>query len=155
MTNSRQWRSDHQVLRDVQDICKQKAIFSQIVKICESFSSSESCNIVHPPFDPPKQTAFTQVTQDEIAKIISKSPTKSCLLDPLPTFLIKECMDILLPSITKLVNCSLSEGLVPDGFKKAVVSPFIKKASLPVEDLKNYRPLSGLSFISKLVETLE
>ena len=61
-------------------------------------------------------------------------------------------MDILLPSITKLVNCSLSEGLVPDSFKKAVVTPLIKKASLLVEDLKNYRPVSGLSFISKLVE---
>ena len=61
-------------------------------------------------------------------------------------------MDILLSSITKLVNCSLSEGLVPDGFKKAVVTPLIKKESLPVEDLKNYRPVSGLTFISKLVE---
>ena len=73
-------------------------------------------------------------------------------MDPLPTFLINECIDILLPSITKLVNCSLWEGLVPDGFKKAVVTPLKKKASLPVEDLKNYRPVSGLSFISKLVE---
>ena len=117
-----------------------------------SFSSSESCNTVHPPFDPPKLTVFTQVTQDEIGKIISKSPTKSCLLDPLPTFLIKECIDILLPSITKLVNFSLSEELVPFGFKKAVVTPLIKKASLPVENLKNYHPISGLSFISKLVE---
>ena len=62
--------------------------------------------MVHPPFDPPKLTVFTQVTQDEIGKKISKSPTKSCLLDPLPIFLIKECIDIL-PSITKLVNCSL------------------------------------------------
>ena len=88
------------------------------MKIHESFSSSESCNMVHPPFDPPKLTVFTHVTQDEIANIISKSPTKSCLLDPLPTFLIKECIDILLPSITKLINFSLSEGLVPDGFKK-------------------------------------
>ena len=91
---------------------------------------------------------FTQVTQDEISKIISKSHTKSCLLDPLPTFLIKECIDILLPSITKLVNCLL----LPDGFKKAVVTPLVKKASLPAEDLKNYRLVSGLSFISKLVE---
>ena len=125
---------------------------SKIMKIRESFSSSESCNMVHPPFDPPKLTVFTQVTQDEIGKIISKSPTKSCLLDPLPTFLIKECIDIVLPSITKLVNCSLREGLVPDGFKEAVVTPLIKKASLPVDDLKNYHPVSGLSFISKLVE---
>ena len=122
------------------------------MKIRESFSSSESCNMVHPPFDPPTLTVFTQVTQDETGKITSKSPTKSCLLDPLPTFLIKECIDILLPSITKLVNCSLREGLVPDGFTKAVVTPLIKKASLPVDGLKNYRPVSGLSFISKLVE---
>ena len=119
------------------------------MKICESFSTSESYNTVHPPFDPPKLTVFTQ---DEIGKVIIKLPTKSCLLDPLPTFLIKECIDILLPSITKLVNCSLREGLVPDGFKKAVVTPLIQKASLPVEDLKNYGPVSGLSFISKLVE---
>ena len=73
-------------------------------------------------------------------------------LDPLPTFLIKECSDILLPSITKLVNCSLMEGYVPDGFKTAVVSPIIKKATLSVDDFTNYRPVSGLSFISKLVE---
>ena len=125
---------------------------NKIMKIREGFSSSESCNTVHPPFDLPKLTVFTQVTQDEIGKIIGKSPTKSCLLDPLPTFHIKECIDILLPSITKLVNFSLSEGLVPDAFKKAVVTPLIKKASLPVEDLKNYPPVSGLNFISKLVE---
>ena len=42
--------------------------------------------------------------------------------------------------------------MVPDGFKKAVVTPLIKKASLNVEDLKNYYPVSGLIFISKLVE---
>ena len=71
---------------------------------------------------------------------------------PSPTFIIKECIDILLPSITRLVNCSLREGLVPIGFKKAVITPLIKKASLPVEVLKNYRPVSGLGFISKLVE---
>ena len=76
---------------------------------------------------------------------------KSCLLDPWPTFLIKECSDILLPSITKLVSCSLMEGCVPDGFKTAVVSPLIKKATLPADDFKNYRPVSGLSFMSKLV----
>ena len=74
------------------------------------------------------------------------------MLDPWPTFLLKECLDILLPSITKLVNCSLTEGAVPAGFKKAIVSPLIKKSSLPPDELKNYRPVSGLNFISKLVE---
>ena len=50
------------------------------------------------------------------------------------------------------MNCSLSEGAVPDGFKSAVVTPLIKKSSLSKDELKNYRPVSGLSFISKLVE---
>ena len=57
--------------------------------------------------------------------------SKSCSLDPLPTFLLKDCVDILLPSLTKLVNASLSEGLFPDDFKKAIVTPLIKKSSLP------------------------
>ena len=85
-------------------------------------------------------------------KIIKNSPTKSCLLDPVPTFLLKDCVDILLPSITKLINLSLVDGVLPQQFKKAVVTSHIKKASLPNEDLKNYRPVSGLCFMSKLVE---
>ena len=80
------------------------------------------------------------------------SLTKSCLLGPLPTFLIKECIDILLPSLTKLVNCSLMEGCVPDACKSAAVTPLIKNPNLSSNDLKNYCPVSGLSFLSKLVE---
>ena len=76
---------------------------------------------------PQKFTTFTEVTQDTVDKIIRNSPTKSCLLDPWPTFLIKECSDILLPSLTKLVNCSLMEDCIPDGFKTAVVSPLLKR----------------------------
>ena len=44
------------------------------------------------------------------------------------------------------------EGCVLDALKTAVVTPLIKKANLPSDDLKNYLPLSGLSFISNLVE---
>ena len=73
-----------------------------------------------------------------------KSPTKSSLLDPWPTYLVKECICILLPSITRLINCSLLEGFVPDGFKKAIVTLLMKKSSLPPNELKHYRPVSGV-----------
>ena len=96
---------------------------------------------------------FRHVSEEDVDKIIKTSP-KSCLLDPWPTFLIKECIDILVQSLTKLVNCSLMEGCVPDTFTMAVVTPLIKKANLPSDDLKNYCPVSGLSFISKLVELI-
>ena len=63
-------------------------------------------------------------------------------------------MEILLLSITKLVNLSLAEGVFPQKFKEVVVTPFIKKASLPSEDLKNYQPVSGLCFMPKFVESV-
>ena len=44
------------------------------------------------------------------------------------------------------------EGCIPDAFKSAVVTPLIKEPNLLSDDLKNYCPMSGLSFISKLVE---
>ena len=124
---------------------------NKIAKIRESFSSSSSFSLPSP-VNPPGLVKFDDASPDDIAKVIKNSPTKSCLLDPWPTFLVNDCLDILLPSITKLVNYSLSEGAVPDGFKSAVVTPLIKKSSLPKDDLKNYHPVSGLSFISKLVE---
>ena len=125
---------------------------NKIKKITDTFTPSGTEYEVPPPSDPPKITVFRQVTKDDVGKIIKISPTISCLLDPWPAFLIKGCIDILLPSLTKLVNCSLMEGCVPDAFKTAVVTPLIKKANLPSGNLKNYRHVSVLSFISKLVE---
>ena len=107
---------------------------------------------VLPPTSPPILNSFDSVSEDDVRKVISDSPTKSCLLDPIPTFLLKECLDILLPSITKLVNYSLMEGSFPDAFKKAVVTPLIQKSTLSPGELKNYCPVSGLCFLSKLVE---
>ena len=118
---------------------------------CEEISAFGSFNDT-PDYVPPAFNTFKPVTEDEVRKCINESPTKSCLLDPIPTFLLRDCLDILLPSITKLVNYSLSDGSFPSAFKRAVVTPLIKKASLPKNDLKNYRPVSGLCFLSKLVE---
>ena len=101
---------------------------------------------------PPSFSSFQLVSELEVHKFIKDSPSKTCSLDPWPTFLVKRCIDILLPSITKLVNLSLQDGVFPEPFKIAIVTPLIKKTSLPKDDLKNYRPVSGLSFLSKLVE---
>ena len=37
--------------------------------------------------------SFTEVSEDDIRKIINSSPTKSCALDPIPTWLLKKCED--------------------------------------------------------------
>ena len=61
-------------------------------------------------------------------------------------------MDILVTPITTIINLSLSEGIFPNQFKQALVTPLLKKSSLSKNDLKNYRPVSNLNFISKLLE---
>ena len=95
---------------------------NKISKIRDTFATSGSFNDA-PDSVPPAFNAFMPVTEDEVYKCISESPTKSCSLDPIPTFLLKDCLDILLSSITKLVNYSLIEGSFPNSFKKAVVTP--------------------------------
>ena len=95
---------------------------------------------------------FSPVTETEILKLIKTAPAKSCDLDPIPTQLLKSCMDVLLTPITRLINLSLAEGIFPSTFKTAHVTPLLKKPTLSKEDMKNYRPVSNLSFISKLLE---
>ena len=81
-----------------------------------------------------------------------KAPNKCCVLDPAPTWLIKECSTQLTPLITRIVNESLRSGTVPTSFKKAIVRALLKKLGLDKEVFKNYRPVSNLQFISKLLE---
>ena len=54
--------------------------------------------------------------------------------------------------ITCIVNSSLCAGIVPHQFKQAVVTPLLKKTGLDQNDFKNFRPVSNLPFISKILE---
>ena len=58
----------------------------------------------------------------------------------------------LIPGITKLVNLSMETGCVPSSFRKALVTPLLKKSTLYPEVMKNYRPVSNLPFVSKVLE---
>ena len=54
--------------------------------------------------------------------------------------------------VTILVNLSLQSANVPDSMKQALVTPLLKKDDLDPEVFKNYRPVSNLSFLSKVLE---
>ena len=60
---------------------------------------------------------FSAVTESEVRKIITKSRTKSCSLDPAPTWNVKDLVDELIPMVTILVNLSLKSASVPDFMK--------------------------------------
>lgn len=118
------------------------------VDSCTPESSNDSFDC----FDGCFLKEFKPVTPEEIEKIIMSSPPKSCPLDPIPTTLLVQCLDSLLDIITSIVNQSLQTGIVPTCFKEAIVAPLLKKHNLDPEDLKNYRPVSNSSFISKILE---
>ena len=110
-----------------------------------------------PEFVPPPEikchlTCFEPATSEEVRKLILKSPTKTCALDPIPTSLLKSCVDVLLTPITNIVNLFLKSGVFPDTLKLSHITPLLMKPSLSKDDIKNYRPVSNLNFISKLLE---
>ena len=86
-----------------------------------------------------------------MCKIVRESSNASCRLDPVPTWLVKSCLDVLAPSITEMVNLSLLSGCVPEKWRTAVVIPLLKKPGIDLV-FKNFRPVSNLPFISKVVE---
>ena len=83
-------------------------------------------------------------------------PTYICVCyqppDPIPADLFKASLPTLLPALTEIVNLSLQTGSFPSSLKHAQLSPILKKANLDPETLKNYRPISNLPYLSKLVE---
>jgi len=95
---------------------------------------------------------MTPVTTDEVEKLIGSSSCKTCQLDPVPTWLVKDMKALLSPFITLLCNKSLAVGCFPSDFKRTVVRPLLKKGGLDTSQMKNYRPVSNLSFLSKSLE---
>ena len=102
-------------------------------------------------FDGVPLTEFRIVHQEEVRKIISSSSSKSCSLDPIPTSILKLCLDELTPVLTLIVNTSLELADFFPELKRAFILPLLKKAILDCEILKNFRPVSNLSFLSKLI----
>ena len=95
---------------------------------------------------------FAVLSQDTVKEYACKSAKKSCNLDPLPASLMKNCLDMLLPTITNIVNLSLSTGTMPETLKVAELVPALKKHDADHEQFSNFRPISNLVMVSKVIE---
>ena len=89
----------------------------------------------------------------EIRNVIKSCNNSSCQLDPIPTWLLKCCIEELLPLLEAIFNNSLSIGTFPSEFKSALIRPLLKRTNLDTDELKNYR-LSNLHFVAKVLEKL-
>lgn len=97
-------------------------------------------------------TEFMQTNPEEVKEIIKEASNATCSLDPIPTSLVNVLLPSLAAIIAEIVNKSLSTGTFPSMLKSALVKPLLKKQTLDCEIFKNYRPVSNLSFLSKVIE---
>ena len=72
----------------------------------------------------------------------------------MPTWLLKQSVELLAPFLCQLFNWTLEHGIVPSTFKYAYITPILKKSDLDPADVKSYRPISNLSVLSKLLKRL-
>ncbi len=96
-------------------------------------------------------TEFKPLSEADIRKIILQSSNSSCELDPVPVWLLKDYLDHILPIITSIVNSSYDLAVMPEKLKYAILRPLLKKIGLELI-LNHFRPVSNLSFLSKVVE---
>ena len=97
-------------------------------------------------------TSFCIIDEDELRKTISLISSSTCSLDAIPTPFLKEVLDSVIGDLLKIVNSSLESGVFPDTLKSAVVRPLLKKHNLDPSVLSNYRPISNLPFLGKVLE---
>jgi hypothetical protein len=95
---------------------------------------------------------FLPLDTGYIERLVREAPNKNCALDPVPTWLVKQYAKDLSPFLVALFNQSMRNGTFPTGQKAAIVVPVLKKSTLDPLDMSNYRPISNLSFVSKLLE---
>ena len=96
---------------------------------------------------------FEPATCEEVLALLLKvDERKATGSDGIPCYVLRHCARVLAPSLTILMNASLAMGKVPMMLKLAHIRP-IFKAGDP-ETAKNYRPISLLPVVSKILERI-
>ena len=93
------------------------------------------------------------VTEHEVLSVLnSLDPHKPTGPDQLPTKILKMIAILIAEPLTKLFNKSLTASKFPDLWKEANISPIFKRKG--ASDPQNYRPISLLCCLSKILEKL-
>lgn len=90
---------------------------------------------------------FKTLSQEQVSELVKKAAKKSCLLDPMPTLVVLEVLDVLLPVITNMINLSFESS----DWKEALLKQLLKKCGLDIAS-NNFHPVSNLPYVSKLSE---
>ena len=98
---------------------------------------------------------FVTVDLSKIKTIVKRVKKTFCESDPFPISDVSECehFDGLLRVYLEIVNLSILSIMFPESEKYAILKPALK-GSLDPQSLSSYRPISNLSFLSKIIENV-
>lgn len=116
-------------------------------------TSVQNFQIVHPPLIINDKSDFnlSLITKTKVEKIITVlNNSKAKDIYGLDTSFLKQQKEILSDPLTKMINQSISEGIFPAALKSAIVTPIFKSGHK--QDMNNYRPISILPAVSKVLE---
>ena len=66
--------------------------------------------------------------------------------------LLLDCLDVVLPSMTDIINDSLVSGVFPTFYKSAIVKPLLKKYTFDPNDMKAIDQFLIYQFMAKILE---
>ncbi len=115
-------------------------------------SATVSHQIVHFRSHEEQFHSFSTIGEEELYKLVKSAKPTTWMLDPFPSKILKEVLPEVIDPLLAIINSSLSLEYVPKKFKLAVIKPLIKKHNIDPKDLVNYRPISNLPFLSKIIE---
>ena len=91
-------------------------------------------------------------TDEELWNIIKLCPSKICSLDDCPTEFLKRKLQIHFLYLVAILNNNFEQGIFPNTLRTAVEKPLPKNDTINKDLLKNYRPVSNIVFIGKVLE---
>ena len=122
----------------------------------ENFSKSVNMNTNKDLLITPAHSAvfdqFELVSIYSLGDVVKSLKSTNCPLDIVPAKVLKMVFNTVGPSLLLFINACLKLGTVPAAFKYAAVRPLLKKPNLDPSVLTNFRPVSNLPFLSKVLE---
>ncbi len=135
------------------------SFFSEKISNIRKEIGTSSCNTEVTQIRPQSQkevtmSVFETIDSKILEEIVQHLKSSTCYLDTLPTSFFKSVLNSLEVDLLEVVNTSLLSGTFPNSLKTPVVKPLLKKRNLDSTMLSNYRPISNLPFIGKIIEKI-
>ena len=95
---------------------------------------------------------FGSVTEADTLRYIGETRKTYCSLDPINVSKLGGAYESAASAVTAIINSSFEEGHFVASEKRGLIRPYLKKIGLDANDLSNYRPVTNLSHLSKIME---